>query len=67
MNNGPLMYQGEDFDSQPLTPNMLILGGSIRAPEIDLDVEDERLAYIKRKSTYKGVKTKCGIAGHLSM
>ena len=49
MNNRPLTYQGEEFDSQPLTPNMLIFGGNIRTPEIDLDVEDERLAYIKRE------------------
>ena len=40
MNNRPLTYQGEEFDSQPLTPNMLIFGGNIRTPEIDLDVED---------------------------
>ena len=49
MNNRPLTYQGEEFDSQPLTPNMLIFGGNIKTPEIDLDVENERLAYIKRE------------------
>ena len=49
MNNRPLTYQGEEFDSQPLTPNMLIFGGNINTPEIDLEVEDERLAYIKRE------------------
>ena len=48
-NNHPLTYQREEFDSQPLTPTMLIFGGNIRTPEIDLDVEDERLAYIKRE------------------
>ena len=30
MNNRPLTYQGEEFDSQPLTPNMLIFGGNVR-------------------------------------
>jgi len=49
MNSRPLRYQGEEFDSQPLTPNMLSFGGNIRAQEIDLDVEDERLAYDKRE------------------
>ena len=32
MNNRPLTYQGEEFDSQPLTPNMLIFGGNIKTP-----------------------------------
>ena len=49
MNNRPMTYQGEEFDSQPLTPNMLIFGGNVRAPEIDLDIEDKRLAYVKQE------------------
>ena len=28
---------------------MLIFGGNVRTPEVDLDVEDERLAYVKRE------------------
>ena len=49
MNNRLLTYQGEEFDSQPLIPNMLIFGGNVRAPEIHLDIEDESLAYVKRE------------------
>ena len=47
--NCPLTYQGEEFDCQPLTPNMLIFSGNVRIAEVDYDVEDERLAYVKRE------------------
>ena len=62
MKNQPLMYQGEEFDSQPQTPNMLMFGGNVRTLEIDLEVEVERLPYIKREKYLH-----CGLAGRLSM
>ena len=36
INNRPLSYQGEKFDSQPLTPNMPIFGGNVRALKLTL-------------------------------
>ena len=35
---------------------MLIFGGNVRTPEVDLDVEDERLAYVKREKYWQKCK-----------
>ena len=53
MNNRPLCYQGEDFENQVTTPNILLRGKPARLLEEDLqklNKEDvtKRLMYVKR-------------------
>ena len=53
MNNRPLSYQGEDFENQVTTPNILLRGKPARLLEEDLqklNKEDvtKRLMYVKR-------------------
>ena len=54
MNNRPLCYQGEDFESEVITPNILQLGRPARLLEEDLQKLNEQdnvtktLMYVKR-------------------
>ena len=54
MNNRPLCYQGEDFENEVKTPNILLRGRPARMLEDDLqnlneeDNVTKRLKYVKR-------------------
>ena len=58
LNNGPLMYADNDTELATLTPNSLIYGHSIRAPENEIDNDDSNL--LKRQRYIKRCKQAAG-------